>query len=151
MGQLNEFKTGDIVEVKNAYFKNDNGLYFVANSKGDITWCGDEYCLNKICKNGKLSTNQHNISFWPLTSFSNNRAKNAEAKKWNAEHATIEKIENITKTFIVEYFEVRAKDSEKQVKYSIYNFGEENTHTQKAKYIAKFYQAKVEELQATTL
>lgn len=27
-----EIKTGDIVEIKNAYFKNDNGIYFVDNA-----------------------------------------------------------------------------------------------------------------------
>ena len=33
-----EIKTGDIVEITGAYFKNDNGLYFVDNSPGDPNW-----------------------------------------------------------------------------------------------------------------
>lgn len=35
-----EIKTGDIVEISGAYFKNDNGLYFVTHSPGDPTWSG---------------------------------------------------------------------------------------------------------------
>ena len=30
-----EIKTGDVVEITGAYFKNDNGLYFVERSAGD--------------------------------------------------------------------------------------------------------------------
>ena len=30
-----EMKTGDIVRVSGAYFKNDNGLWFIERSPGD--------------------------------------------------------------------------------------------------------------------
>lgn len=35
-----EMKTGDIVRVSGAYFKNDNGLWFIERSPGDPSWCG---------------------------------------------------------------------------------------------------------------
>ncbi len=28
-----EMKTGNIVEIKNAFFKNDNGIYFIAHTR----------------------------------------------------------------------------------------------------------------------
>ena len=45
-----EIKTGDIVEISGAYFKNDNGLYFVTHSPGDPTWSGRDYSLKRISK-----------------------------------------------------------------------------------------------------
>ena len=47
-----EIKTGDIVEISGAYFKNDNGLYFVTHSPGDPTWSGRDYSLKRISKYG---------------------------------------------------------------------------------------------------
>ena len=45
-----EMKTGDIVEISGAYFKNDNGLYFIEYSPGDPSWSGLDYCLKRISK-----------------------------------------------------------------------------------------------------
>ena len=42
-----EIRTGCIVEITGAYFKNDNGLYFVQRSPGDPSWCGKDYCAKK--------------------------------------------------------------------------------------------------------
>lgn len=56
-------RTGDIVKIENSYFKNDLGYYFIEHSPGDISWCGNDYSLRKICRNGKLSTAAHNIAF----------------------------------------------------------------------------------------
>ena len=42
-----EIRTGCIVEITGAYFKNDNGLYFVQRSPGDPSWSGSDYCLKK--------------------------------------------------------------------------------------------------------
>lgn len=50
-----EIRTGCIVEITGAYFKNDNGLYFVQRSPGDPSWSGSDYCLKKIGKTGKIS------------------------------------------------------------------------------------------------
>ena len=48
-----EIKTGDIVEITGAYFKNDNGLYYVEHSAGDPDWSGSDHSLRKISKRGK--------------------------------------------------------------------------------------------------
>ena len=37
-----EIRTGCIVEITGAYFKNDNGLWFVEHSPGDPSWCGSD-------------------------------------------------------------------------------------------------------------
>ena len=85
-----EIKSGDIVEITGAFFKNDNGLYFVESSPGDPSWSGTDYCLKKISKAGKISTAKYNICFWPITAFVSDRAKTAKARRWNREHAAIE-------------------------------------------------------------
>lgn len=61
-----EIKTGMVVEIKDAFFKNDNGLYFVEHSAGDPDWCGSDHSLRKISKRGKISQAKHNICFWPI-------------------------------------------------------------------------------------
>lgn len=85
-----EIKSGDIVEITGAFFKNDNGLYFVESSPGDPSWSGTDNCLKKISKAGKISTAKYNICFWPITAFVSDRAKTAKARRWNREHAAIE-------------------------------------------------------------
>ena len=84
-----EIKTGDIVEITGSYFKTDNGFYFVERSEGDPGWLGSDYCLHKISKRGKISQAKKNICFWPIAVFISDRAKTAEARKWNQEHAEI--------------------------------------------------------------
>lgn len=56
-----EIKTGMVVEIKDAFFKNDNGLYFVEHSAGDPDWCGSDHSLRKISKRGKISQAKHNV------------------------------------------------------------------------------------------
>lgn len=107
----NEIKTGMVVEIKNAYFKNDNGLYFVDASAGDPNWCSDEHCLHKLCKNGKISTARHTTAFWPLASFCSDPVKNANADEWNAKHATIEIKTDIPTDQVSAYFAKKAEDA----------------------------------------
>ena len=64
-----EMKTGDIVEITGAYFKNDNGLYFIDCSPGDPNWCGSDYSLKRISKSGKISKAKKNLCFWPIGMF----------------------------------------------------------------------------------
>lgn len=64
-----EIKTGMVVEIKDAFFKNDNGLYFVEHSAGDPDWCGSDHSLRKISKRGKISQAKHNLCFWPIGIF----------------------------------------------------------------------------------
>lgn len=82
-----EIKTGMVVEIKDAFFKNDNGLYFVEHSAGDPDWCGSDHSLRKISKRGKISQAKHNLCFWPIGIFISDRFKAAEARTWNKEHA----------------------------------------------------------------
>jgi len=133
-----EMKTGDIVEVKNSYFKNDNGIYFIAHAPGDPTWCGNDYSLRKMCKNGKISTNTRNIAFWPLAAFTSNREKNRKCREWNKENATIEIICSIVNNAVVEYFRNEAETAKKRYDRNILYYGKCNsTDTEKAIY--EFY------------
>jgi hypothetical protein len=137
-----EMKTGDIVEIKNAYFKNDNGIYFVTNTPGDPTWCGTDYSLTKMCKNGKISTNKKNIAFWPLTAFTNNREKNRECKEWNDTNATIEIIFSIDNKEVIGHFRSEAERTKKQYDRNILYYGVcSSTDTEKAIY--EFYSSLV--------
>ena len=74
-----EIRTGCIVEITGAYFKNDNGLWFVEHSPGDPSWCGSDYCLKKIGKTGKISKAKYSTCFWPIMVFTTDRFKAAEA------------------------------------------------------------------------
>ena len=121
-----ELKAGDIVRIENAYFKNDNGLYFVAHCPGDAGWSGSDYSLRKICKNGKISTAKYTTAFWPLMCCTSDRSKNAEARAWNKEHATITKVDGINTEFILEYFKEKISDFSEQHGYYSRNWGEEN-------------------------
>lgn len=121
-----KLKAGDIVKIENAYFKNDNGLFFVTHCPEDAGWLGKDYSLTKICKNGKISKTKYNLSSWPLCSFVNNKIKAAEAKVWNEEHATIEKVEGINTAFIIEYFENKVAELTEQYRNYSTRWGEEN-------------------------
>jgi hypothetical protein len=68
-----EIKTGDIVKIEGAYFKVDNGLYFVENVPGNVTWCGSDLSLHKITKKGELSIAKYSTGSWPLFICTNNR------------------------------------------------------------------------------
>lgn len=136
-----EMKTGDIVEITGAYFKNDNGLYFVENSPGDPTWCGSDHALKRISKRGKISTAKHNICFWPIGIFVSDRQKSAEAHRWNEGHAQIElkTIENMSE--VSAFFKAAAERMEKQIRRELWDFGEGNEHVQKDKAIQAHYKA----------
>lgn len=119
-------KTGDVVEITGAYFKNDNGLYFVEHTPGDPNWSGRDHCLRRIKRNGELSTAKDNICFWPISAFVNSRDKRAAANEWNREHAEIE-----IKTFphtehIAAYFADEAEKQDKEAQRCIWNLGEDH-------------------------
>ena len=128
-----EMKTGDIVEIKNAYFKNDNGIYFVRHTPGDVSWCGSDYSLTKMCKNGNLSTAARNIAFWPLSAFTSNRQKNAECRTWNKEHATIEIIFNMDDSQVIKHFQEKAEQTKQEIEVYNRRFGEEGEVTNTSK------------------
>ena len=105
-----EIKTGMVVEIKDAFFKNDNGFYFVEHSAGDPDWCGSDHSLRKISKRGKISQAKHNLCFWPIGIFISDRFKAAEARTWNKEHATIEIRTEIDRSEVAAYFNQMAED-----------------------------------------
>ncbi len=109
---LSDIRTGDIVEITGAYFKNDNGYYFVERSPGDHNWSSNGYCLKKISKKGKISKSKYSICFFPIMVTTNSYQKRLEATAWNNEHAEIykRKIDNMSE--VEAYFTEQLNDSE---------------------------------------
>lgn len=134
-------KTGDVVEITGAYFKNDNGLYFVEHTPGDPNWIGRDHCLRRIKRNGELSTAKDNICFWPIHAFVNSRDKRAAANQWNQEHAEIE-----IKTFphtehIAAYFASEADSLDVTIKRYTWDFGEDCQTVKDTKEAQAFYRS----------
>lgn len=104
-----EIKTGMVVKIDGAYFKNDNGVYLVTNSPKDPQWVGHYYSLRRINKRtGALSVAKNNIGSWPIGCFSNSYDTRQKCNAWNSENATIEVIGGIPLREAVDYFEVAA-------------------------------------------
>ncbi len=134
-------KTGDVVEITGAYFKNDNGLYFVEHTPGDPNWSGRDHCLRRIKRNGELSTAKDNICFWTISVYVNSRDKRAAANQWNQEHAEIE-----IKTFphtehIAAYFAREAASLDATIKRYTWDFGEDCQTVKDAKETQAFYRS----------
>ena len=141
-------KTGDVVEITGAYFKNDNGLYFVEHTPGDPNWSGHDHCLRRIKRNGELSTAKDNICFWPIHAFVNSRDKRAAANQWNQEHAEIE-----IKTFpntahIAAFFTAEADSLDVTIKRYTWDFGEDCQTVKDTKETQAFYRSVVDGLRA---
>lgn len=123
-----EIKTGDIVEITGAYFKNDNGLYFVDRSPGDPGWSGKDHCLKKICKNGRISAAKYGTCFWPILVFVSDQSKRRAANEWNAGNAEIE-IKTIANMEAVEaHFRAEAEDAGRSAKVYAWNYGEDHEY-----------------------
>ncbi len=135
-----EIKTGDIVEITGAFFKNDNGLYFVEHSAGDADWCGKDHSLRKISKKGKISTARGNVAFWPLMITVSSPWKRAEAHEWNAQHATIEVKTEISRLEVAEHFKEKSSGMDAEIQRLTWNFGEENGCVADAKRIKAHYE-----------
>jgi hypothetical protein len=134
-------KTGDVVEITGAYFKNDNGLYFVEHTPGDPNWSGRDHCLRRIKRNGELSTAKGNLCFWPISIYVNSRDKRAAANQWNREHAEIE-----IKTFphtehIAAYFASEADSLDVTIKRYTWDFGEDCQTVKDTKETQAFYRS----------
>lgn len=136
-----EIKTGMIVEITGAYFKNDNGFYFVDNSPGDPTWSGRDYSLHKISKRGKISTAKHHVCFWPISVFVSDRVKSAEARCWNKEHATIEVVSIDNMSEVVAYFQAKAEDMDKPIHRASWDFGEQSDIVKRYEAMKAHYEA----------
>lgn len=136
-----EIRTGMVVEITGAYFKNDNGLWFVSNAPGDPSWCGSDLSLKKISKAGKISKAKHRQGFWPIGIFISDRWKAAEARKWNEEHAEIEvkAIKNMGE--VAAYFQEKADALEGVIRRETYDFGADSPVVQKDEAIKAHYEA----------
>ena len=117
-----EIKTGQIVKITGAYFKNDNGLFLVDRTPGVPNWSGNYCSLKRINRNGTLSKNNP-IGSWPIHVFVNDWQKKIDAKNWNSEHAEIEVIEWDKWTHILEYFREQEREALGLVKWYEDNFG----------------------------
>lgn len=122
-----EIKTGQVVRVTGAYFKNDNGLFLVTAVPGDPTWCGSDIALLKVGKSGKISTAKYRVSGWPLKTYTNDPWKRAEAGDWNREHAEIEVVTDVPMEYIREHFREEAANASEQAEYYGWNFGEQSS------------------------
>ena len=119
-----EIRTGDIVQITGAYFKNDNAIYFVANSPGDYGWNGGFHSLHKVGKRGKVSAAKYNLCFWPISVCTNNYEKNVLARKWNREHAEIEIIESVPLQEVKGYFETKVTEAQERIEWERRHYGE---------------------------
>ena len=136
-----EIRTGCIVEITGAFFKNDNGLYFVQRSPGDPSWSGSDYSLKKIGKTGKISKAKYSLCFWPIMVFTNDRFKAAEAHEWNAAHAEIEvkAIKNMGE--VSAYFQSKADGLNDNIRWTVYNFGDDHPEVAQLKALQAHYEA----------
>lgn len=134
-----EIKTGDIVQISGAYFKNDNGFYYVENSPGDASWCGTDHSLKKISKKGKISVAKHNICFWPIFITVSDRFKRAEAYEHNKQFAQIEIIDDIDNTEVIKAFEERANNTNTEIERLRRIFGEDRECVKKQIEIQEHY------------
>ena len=136
-----EIKTGMIVKVSGAFFKGDNGLYYVDNSPGDPSWCGKDYSLHKISKTGKISTAKNRICFWPIIAFVSDRCKCAEANKWNAQHAEIEVVKIGNMEEVKNHFREQAENLEETIRRAVWNWGEDSETVKRHKTLKAHYEA----------
>ena len=135
-----EMVTGMVVRISNAYFKNDNGLYYIDRTPGDPSWCGRDYCMSKISKSGKLSTAKYRLAFWPLKSYCSGLRKNAEADTWNKEHAEIEVVSITNTEELKQHFRDEAASMKAQYEHEVLYWGE-NEYATKMKKAFTYYEA----------
>jgi hypothetical protein len=135
-----EIKTGNIVRITGAYFKNDNGLYYVEHSPGDPGWCGKDHCLKKISKTGKISKATYNICFWPIM-VTVSGPKYYEAKRWNAENAQIEVMPSLKNmSEVAGFFREKAASVVCEINRLAWNFGEDHPTVLMNREIAQHYE-----------
>lgn len=113
-----ELKAGDIVEIKNAYFKNDNGFWYVEEDGTNKAFLDHKsLSLKRIGKRGKISTAKYSSNSYPLRAYCNDMFKKAVANEWNEENATIEKVYFIDNSEVIQKFETELKGYEETVEY----------------------------------
>lgn len=141
-----QMKTGDIVRITGAYFKNDNGLYVVTRSPGDPSWSGDYYSLTKVGVSGKLSTAKYNLGSWPIMVMVSGGAKAAEAKAWNAAHAEIHPAAVKDMSGVIDYFRAQAEECREMVEHYSPYWGAGSIDIANYRSAQEFYEAVVSDL-----
>lgn len=138
-----EIRVGDAVQISGAYFKTDNGLYFVASSYESRGNLGTNLHLHKICKNGSLAISKNKTNFWPIHSYTNSYEKNCEARRWNEANAKIEVVSIKSVHGIIEYFENECSGINDRLS-DRYFYDEASREAEEKKYI--FYQGVINRL-----
>ena len=124
-----EIKTGNVVEISNAFFKSDNGLYLVCFSPNDPGWSGNDYSLVKITRKGVVSKQKYRHASWPLNSYCNDRSKRASADTHNFLHAKIEvKTDFGHKEEIAAYFNNELAELNQRVEFEERFYGKDNVY-----------------------
>lgn len=140
-----EITTGAVVEIRNAYFKNDNGFYFVEHSPSDPTWNGTTHSLIKLCRNGKISTTKYNIAFYPLATFTNSREKRIEAAEHNSKYAEIEIVDFSNMENVIAHFREELAQQKKTSQRNIC-YGENSDICNRDKEIEEFLQSVIDRI-----
>lgn len=138
------FMKGDIVKVENAYTKRHNGLYVVTN-----VICNGRYYLHKVNKSGELSISNYSTCMWPLAYYSYNRGRNAAAKEWDSEHATISSATVKDMGGVIEYFRKQALECLERANNCKRLYGDNSTEASDNMSAFESYRATVERLGGT--
>lgn len=93
-----EIQVGDVLQIRNTYFKADSGYFFVTNTEND------GLDLHRTGKRGHINNGAGSVRSWPLNYFGWDAKKNAAAKTHDREHAEIEIVHNIPLWEIRDYF-----------------------------------------------
>lgn len=141
-----EITTGAVVEIRNAYFKADNGLYFVEHSPSDPTWSGTSHSLNKLCRNGKISATKYSTAFYPLATFTNSREKRIEAAEHNSKYAEIEIVDFSNMENIIAHFNEELAQQRKTSQRNMWHYGENSDICNRDKEIEEFLQSVIDRI-----
>lgn len=134
-------QTGDVVVVSGAYVQRHNGIYFVEHSPDDPDWSGDDHCLMRLRKDGRISHTKYKLCFWPILNFMSDKAECKEADEWNKAHAEIE----VNNSLISNYNELSAFFREKEesmrgyLQRAIRDWGETSEEVTQCKKCVDFY------------
>ena len=141
-----EITTGAVVEIRNAYFKADNGLYFVEHSPSDPTWSGTSHSLSKLCRNGKISVTKYSTAFYPLATFTNSREKRIEAAEHNSKYAEIEIVDFSNMENIIAHFNEELAQQRKTSQRNMWHYGENSDMCNRDKEIEEFLQSVIDRI-----
>ena len=136
-----EIKTGDIVKITGGFFKNDNGIFYVRHSEGDVDWRGNYHSLKRLNKNGTISQSKYATKSYPIFVTVGDRIKRAQANEWNEKNAQIEIINDVSShRKIIEHFQELIENEKKSIEWLTWNFGKDNKEIELHKKIITHYE-----------